>query len=203
MATVKELRAEAKRQGHKGYSKMKKAQLEALVGGQSSGIPSSDRDVMMDLLKARDEGRLGAGLPKPKPRRVAPPSRRDREVMMDLLKARDEGRLGAGLPKPKPRRSAPKPPKRVGSLGNSYLVPKFPLAPKLGGFKVLRWSDFPKLKSSSKLATWSKPLYWESFKDYRGLDTVSEFKQHIAQKTNYKGHVIVTVGSGSDMIVWK
>ena len=72
MATVKELRAEAKRQGHKGYSKMKKAQLEALVGGQSSGIPSSDRDVMMDLLKARDEGRLGAGLPKPKPRRVAP-----------------------------------------------------------------------------------------------------------------------------------
>ena len=168
MATVKELRAEAKRQGHKGYSKMKKAQLEALVGGQSSGIPSSDRDVMMDLLKARDEGRLGAGLPKPKP-----------------------------------RRSAPKPPKRVGSLGNSYLVPKFPLAPKLGGFKVLRWSDFPKLKSSSKLATWSKPLYWESFKDYRGLDTVSEFKQHIAQKTNYKGHVIVTVGSGSDMIVWK
>ena len=198
MATVKELRAEAKRQGHKGYSKMKKAQLEALVGGQSSGIPSSDRDVMMDLLNARDEGRLGAGLPKPKPRRVAPPSRRDREVMMDLLKARDEGRLGAGLPKPKPRRTAPKPPKRVGSL-----APKS--APKLGGFKVLRWSDFPKLKSSSKVATWdpSRPLYWESFKDYRGLDTVSEFKQHIAQKTNYKGHVIVTVGSGSDMIVWK
>jgi len=76
MATVKELRALAKRQGHKGYSKMKKAQLEALVAPKPkprrAATRPSDRDIMMDLLKARDEGRLGAGLPKPKPRRVAP-----------------------------------------------------------------------------------------------------------------------------------